>query len=87
MKLKVTLLSLHYCSSYKFLSTLLQNSNDKRQVFQWLWKNFEAVRKFKFQVLENGSLSDASEQHKNLKNMQWKKVDIECPVLQIFLYW
>lgn len=61
MKLKVTLLSLHYCSSYKFLSTLQLNSNDNRQVFQWLWKNVEAVRKFKFQVLENGSLSDASE--------------------------
>lgn len=70
MKLKVTLLSLHYYSSYKFLSTPQLNSSDKRQTFQWLWKNLGADSKFKFQVLESGSLSDASEQHKNFKNLQ-----------------
>lgn len=86
MKLKVTLLSLHYCSSSKFLSTLQLSSSDKRQIFQRLWKIFGAVSKFKFQVLENGSLSDASEQHKNFKSMHWKKLDMGSPMLQIFLY-
>lgn len=63
MKPKATLLSLHYCSSYKFLSTPQLNSSDKSQILQWLWKNLGADNKFKFQVLENGSLSDASEHH------------------------
>ncbi|PKU48258.1 rna-directed dna polymerase from mobile element jockey-like [Limosa lapponica baueri] len=74
MKLKVTLLSLHYCSSYKFLPTLQLSSSDKRKSFKWLWKKFGTVSKFqfKFQVLENANLSHASEQHKNFKTVQWR---------------
>lgn len=88
MKLKVTLLSLHYCSSYKFLPTLQLSSSDKRKSSKWLRKNFGAVSnsQFKFQVLENGNLSNASEQHKNFKTVQWRKLDIENAVLQVLLY-
>lgn len=87
MKLKVTLLSLHYCSSYKFLPTLQLSSTDKRKSFKWLRKNFGAVSnsQFKFQFLENGDLPDASKQHKNFKTVQWRKLDIETAVLQILL--
>ena len=75
MKLKVTLLSLHYCRSYKFLPTLQLSSSDKRKSFKCLRKNFGAVRKSQFKcqvlVLEDSNFSDASEQHKNFKTVQW----------------
>lgn len=81
MKLKVTLLRLHFCSSYKFLPTLHLSSSAKRKNFKWLRKNFGAISssQCKFQVLENDSSSNASE-NKNFKTVQGRKLDIETAV-------
>jgi len=87
-QLKVTLLSLHYYRSCKFLPTLQLSSSDKRKSFKWLRQKFGAVSnsQLKFQILENGNLSNASGQHKNFKTVQWRKLDIETAAPQILLY-
>lgn len=88
MKLKVTLLSLHYCSFYNFLPAPQLRSSDKRKNFKWLRKNFGTVinSQFKFQVLENGNLSSASEHSfKELQNCAVEETDVETAVLQILL--
>lgn len=88
MKLEVTLLRLHFCSSYKFLPTLYLSSSGKRKSFELLKKNFRGISssQCKFQVLENDSLSDAPEKSKNFKTVQGRKLDIETVVLQILLH-